>query len=64
MKSLGEICHIAQQRNISALDDLSKKELNVLLDTLNRIRVDLEEEGAFAAFFLEVVDRIRNCSQK
>lgn len=64
LKSLGEICHIAQQRDISTLDALSKRELNVLLATLNHIRVDLEEEGAFTEFFLEVVDRIRRCSQK
>jgi hypothetical protein len=57
---MGEIRHIAQQRDIQALDALSKMELSVLLSTLNRLRVDLEEEAAFTAFYLEVADRIRN----
>lgn len=59
VKTLDEIRRIAQQRDIQALDALSKMELSVLLATLNRLRVDLEEEAAFTAFYLEVADRIQ-----
>jgi hypothetical protein len=62
VKSLGEIHHIAQQRDIHAVDELSDMELKVLLETLSRFRVDAEEETSFTAFYLEVANRIQNRS--
>jgi hypothetical protein len=60
VKSLDEIHQIAQQPDIRALDALSEKELRVLLATLNRFRVDADEEESFTAFYLEVASRARN----
>jgi hypothetical protein len=60
VKSFAEIHQIAQQRDIHMLDSLSDMELSVLLATLNRFRVDLEEQDSFTAFYLEVANRIRN----
>jgi hypothetical protein len=62
VKSLGEIHHIAQQRDIHAVDELSDMELSVLLDTLSHFHVDEEEEASFTAFYQEIANRIRNRS--
>jgi hypothetical protein len=62
VKNLGEIRQIALDRDVQALDVLSKMELNVLLATLNRFRVGAREEEAFTEFYLKVADKIRNRS--
>lgn len=60
VKSLDEIRQIAQGWDAKALDTLSSMELSVLLAMLNRFRVGAQDEEAFAAFYLDVANRIRN----
>lgn len=59
-KTFAELQEIAQERRLDSLDGLSDRDLDVLLATLNRQRVPLAEEEAFAQFYLEVVRRIRS----
>jgi hypothetical protein len=58
-KTFAEITRIATERRLASLEGLSKMDLSVLLATLNRQRVPLAEEDAFAQFYLEVVNRYR-----
>lgn len=63
-KTLEEIRRIASNQDRESILELSQSELQVLISILNRYRVSLPEQDAFADFYLEVASRIAKPTRK